>query len=177
MPLHIPYLFVVGEENIRHIVNIACWRQLKYMRVMQSKFTKNNLQFFFFKQGRGGRAWCAGPESTFDRCSSPILRCESCNSSAIFHITHHLLFYKVFAIKWVGTPPPLILWSPVPSLYTCNPLIFLKSLSLIHFVKVWLPDFFFTKITSCKYVSRLLQKYTLQIYTLSKIMYTDIWSK
>ena len=42
----ITLFFWVRVENKRHIINIACWLQLKYMRVMQSKFTKTPPVFF-----------------------------------------------------------------------------------------------------------------------------------
>ena len=60
MPLNTPYARV---ENKIHNVHIAFLLQLKYMRVMQSKFTKTNPKIF---SNRGARARCAGPGSAFD---------------------------------------------------------------------------------------------------------------
>ena len=53
-PPNIPHFFLVRVENKMHIVYIACWLQLKYVRVMQSKFTKNKPNFFSNRRGGGG---------------------------------------------------------------------------------------------------------------------------
>ena len=53
-PSHIPYVFVARVVNKIHNVNIVYWLKPKYMRVIQSKFTKTN-PYFFFKTGGGGR--------------------------------------------------------------------------------------------------------------------------
>lgn len=37
--LHVPYVFVARVQNEIHIANLACWLQLKYTCVIQSKFT------------------------------------------------------------------------------------------------------------------------------------------
>ena len=52
-----------GGENKIQIVNIACWLQLKFIYVMESKFTKTNPKLVF--SNRGARARCAGPGSAF----------------------------------------------------------------------------------------------------------------
>ena len=51
-----------GAQNKIHIVNMACWLKLKFINVMQSKFTKINPKLF---SNRGARARCAGPGSAF----------------------------------------------------------------------------------------------------------------
>ena len=63
VPSNTPNIFVVRVGNKIHIVNIACWPQLKYLRVMQSKFTKTNPTNF---SNGVARTRCAGPGSTFD---------------------------------------------------------------------------------------------------------------
>ena len=61
-PSHIPYVFVARVVNKIHNVNIVYWQKSKYMRVIQSKFTKTNLLVF---SKRGARARPAGPGSAF----------------------------------------------------------------------------------------------------------------
>ena len=51
-PQHIPFAFVVRVKNKIHIEHIPWLIQLKYMRVMQSKFTKTTPKIF----SNGGRA-------------------------------------------------------------------------------------------------------------------------
>ena len=53
-PLHIPNVFVVNTY-FKH----ACWLQIKYMRVMQSNFTKNKPNKFFKRGGARpvSRSW------------------------------------------------------------------------------------------------------------------------
>lgn len=46
---HLFYPFVVKEKDTLHIVNFACWRQLKILLVMQSKFNPISLPFSAFK--------------------------------------------------------------------------------------------------------------------------------
>ena len=48
------------EENYI-VINNACWLQLKYMHVMQSKFLKTTPNFFF----TGAQAQCLDPGSAF----------------------------------------------------------------------------------------------------------------
>ena len=54
-PLHTyayPMFFVVREVNKIHIINIVCWLKSKYIRVIQSNFTKTTP--IFFRTGGGG---------------------------------------------------------------------------------------------------------------------------
>ena len=53
-------LWILIVVNKIHIVNVVCWLKSRYMRVIQSKFTKNKPQFF---SKPGARA--LDPESAF----------------------------------------------------------------------------------------------------------------
>ena len=73
-PSNIPYVFVARVVNKIHNINIVNWLKSKYMRVIQSKFTTTNPNFF---QNGGGarparRSWirlciCDGSESQFEK--------------------------------------------------------------------------------------------------------------
>lgn len=59
--------FVVKVENEIHIMHIACWLQLKNMRLLQFKIIKTKLNYFQTGVGGGGaRARFAGPVSAFE---------------------------------------------------------------------------------------------------------------
>ena len=51
-PSHIHYVFVASVVNKIHIVNIVYWLKSKYMRVIQSNFTKTPPPQFFQTGGR-----------------------------------------------------------------------------------------------------------------------------
>ena len=53
-PSNIPYVFVARVVNKIHNINIVNWVKSKYMRVIQSKFTTPNPNFF--QNGGGGGA-------------------------------------------------------------------------------------------------------------------------
>ena len=73
-PLHMPYVFVVRVVNKLHVVNIVCWlKSSKYIRVIQSNFTKTTPNFF---SNRGARGRRAGPRSAYDNSGVFVLKCD-----------------------------------------------------------------------------------------------------
>ena len=71
-PSHKPYVFVVRVVNKKNIVNIVCCLKLNYMRVIQSKFTKTNPNFFSNQGGGGGGPGRrAGTRSKFEGDKRP----------------------------------------------------------------------------------------------------------
>ena len=67
-----------------HNINIAYWQQLKYMHVLQSKFTIRNPIFFSI---RGASAQCACPRSAFVN-TYLWLTCEGYSSWCRSRATH-----------------------------------------------------------------------------------------